>query len=179
MLFWEELALILGLSMDGFAASVCLGIDHGRRRLAPVVLFITGFHVGMLLAGYVLGAGVRGALDGVIPWIGGLLLAALGVNMLRTAGRGEEKSAGGTALSIAAPALATSVDAMTVGVALALSGASAGQAGALTALVMGSLSVIGAAFGGHIGERFRKGARLAGGAILAMLGLRMLLAATA
>lgn len=177
MHFWEELLLILGLSMDGFAASVCLGIELGRGRLAPVVLFITAFHVGMLLAGYALGTGVRGVLDGVFPWIGGLLLALLGGNMLRTAGREEEKSAGGTLLSVAALAFATSVDAMTVGVALALSGASAGRAGALTALVMGSLSLLGAAFGGRIGERCRKGARLAGGAILTLLGLRMLLGA--
>lgn len=179
MLFWEELALILGLSMDGFAASVCMGIELGRRGLVRTVLFITGFHVAMLLAGYALGAGVRGVLAGVFPWIGGLILALLGANLLRTAGREEEKSAGGTLLSAAALAFATSVDAMTVGVALALSGAAACEAGMMTALVMGALSLLGAAFGGRIGRRFRRGARLAGGAILTLLGLRMLLGAIA
>ena len=177
MRFWEELLLILGLSMDGFAASVCLGMELGRRRLAPIVLMITGFHVGMLLIGFAVGTGVRGLPSDLFPWIAGLMLTALGGNMLRQAGREEPQRSRDALLSIAGLSIATSLDAMTVGVALALMGASPVRAGGLTALVMGTLSLAGAGFGGRIGEGHRRGARLAGGMILAVLGLRLLITA--
>ena len=174
MLFREELLLILGLSMDGFAASVCLGMERERRGLVSVVLCVTGFHVGMLLAGWVLGAGVRGICAAALPWAAGLILLLLGVRMLRTADREEDARPG---LSPAIPALATSVDALTVGAALALTEAAPGPAAGLTAAVMGSLSLVGAALGGRVGRKYRRAARLAGGAILAALGLKNLLGA--
>ncbi len=177
MLFREELLLILGLSMDGFAASVCLGAARDRRGLAPVVLCVTGFHVGMLLAGWVLGAGVRGLCAAALPWAAGLILLFLGAEMLRTADREEAARPGGTPLSLAAPALATSVDALTVGAALALTEAAPLPAAGLTAAVMGALSLAGAALGGRVGQKHRRAARLAGGAILAALGFKTLLGA--
>jgi len=177
MFFVEELLLIFGLSMDGFAASVCLGIQFGRRGIVPIVLLISGFHVGMLLIGFALGAGARGLMSSVFPWLAGLMLTLLGANMLRTAGREESGSGGSAVLAAAGSAFATSLDAMTVGAAFALMEASARQAGGLTALVMGTLSLLGAALGGRIGEKYRRGARTAGGAILTVLGLRMLIAA--
>lgn len=175
MLVWEELLLILGLSMDGFAASVCLGMELGRRWAAPIALMIGGFHTALLLAGLALGTGVRGLMREALPWVGGLMLLLLGANMLRTSGREEARRGGSALLSIAGLSLATSLDAMTVGAALALMGASARRAGLLTALVTGSLSLLGAALGGCISRKYRRAARAAGGAILTMMGLRLLL----
>lgn len=172
MFVYEEILLILGLSMDGFAASVCLGIELGRRRAGPVVLTITGFHVGMLLMGFLLGAGVRGVWEGVFPRVAAALLILLGLNMLRTA-RQEETVKDGGWLSMAALAFATSIDAMTVGMALALMGASALRGACMTAVVMGILSLFGALFGIKVGEKHRMIARIAGGVVLIGLGLRM------
>lgn len=179
MSVFEQLLLVLGLSMDGFAASVCMGIEAGERsgkKLFPIVAMIGGFHVLMLLAGYGLGAGCRGRVAAVYPWAAALLLTLLGVNMLRQAGEdGPKKEKGSGLASIAALSFATSIDAMTVGVAFALYEVPAWQAGSLVAVVMGGLSFIGAAFGGHIGARYRRAARIAGGVILCALGAKLML----
>ena len=58
----EQLLLVLGLSMDGFAASVCMGMAAGPRRIGPIVAIMSGFHVGMLLLGYAVGAGLPDSL---------------------------------------------------------------------------------------------------------------------
>ena len=179
MRFFEQLLLILGLSMDGFAASVCMGMAADGKRIWPIVAIMSGFHVGMLLAGYAIGAGLPDSLAAVYPWAAALLLAGMGVNMIREARRPEESCPRrkNTAGSIAALSLATSIDAMTVGVAFAVMEVPAFRAGGLVALVMGSLSTFGAAFGSRVGQNRRRAARTAGGAILCLLGLKLLLSA--
>ena len=173
----EEFLLVLGLSMDGFAASVCMGMAAGGRRIGPIVAIMSGFHVGMLLLGYAVGAGLPDRLTAMYPWAAGLLLAAMGLRMLLEARAPEEPKAGQTAGSIAALSLATSIDAMTVGVAFAVMAVPALRAGAMVAAVMGTLSTVGAALGGRVGKSRRRAARTAGGAILCLLGLKMLLEA--
>ena len=174
----EQLLLVLGLSMDGFAASVCMGMAAGPRRIGPIVAIMSGFHVGMLLLGYAVGAGLPDSLTAMYPWAAGLLLAAMGARMLRQAREPEEAPRGGqTAGSIAALSLATSIDAMTVGVAFAMMEVPAVRAGAMVAVVMGTLSTVGASFGSRVGQNRRRAARTAGGAILCLLGLKMLLGA--
>ena len=173
----EEFLLVLGLSMDGFAASVCMGMAAGGRRIGPIVAIMSGFHVGMLLLGYAVGAGLPDRLTAMYPWAAGLLLAAMGLKMLIEARGPEEEPCGQTAGSIAALSLATSIDAMTVGVAFAVMAVPALRAGAMVAAVMGTLSTVGAALGGRVGKSRRRAARTAGGAILCLLGLKMLLEA--
>ena len=173
----EQLLLVLGLAMDGFAASVCMGMAAGRR-IWPIVALVSGFHVAMLLAGYGLGASLPAGLAAAYPWAAGLILLGMGANMIRLAGRPEETLEGHAGLgSMAALALATSVDAMTVGAALALVGAPAAVAGGLMGAVMLALSLTGAAFGSRIGRARRRAARTAGGAILCLLGGKLLLEA--
>ena len=174
----EQLLLVLGLSMDGFAASVCMGMAAGPKRIGPIVAIMSGFHVGMLLLGYAVGAGLPDSLTAMYPWTAGLLLAVMGLRMLRQAREPEEKPQGGqSAGSIAALSLATSIDAMTVGVAFAMMAVPAPRAGSMVAAVMGALSTVGAALGSRVGQNRRRAARTAGGAILCLLGLKMLLEA--
>ena len=171
----EQLLLVLGLAMDGFAASVCMGMAAGRR-VWPIVGLVSGFHVAMLLAGYALGAGLPDSFSAVYPWAAAAVLIALGVNMIRTAA-GPEACAGGGLGSMAAMSLATSVDAMTVGAAFAILGVRPALAGGLMGAVMVSLSLVGSLFGSHIGRGRRRAARTAGGAILCLLGGKLLLGA--
>ena len=133
----EQLLLVLGLSMDGFAASVCMGMAAGGRRIGPIVAIMSGFHVGMLLLGYAVGAGLPDRLTAMYPWAAGLLLAAMGLKMLIEARAPEEEPRAG----------------QTAG------------------------STVGAALGGRVGKSRRRAARTAGGAILCLLGLKMLLEA--
>lgn len=171
----EQLLLVLGLSMDGFAASVCMGIAHrGKKNILPIVALVSGFHVGMVLLGCWLGAGFRRWMEAFYPWLASALLLALGANMLRTAGEEgplpREMALGGMALL----AFATSLDALTVGVAFALMEVPPLRAGLMVTGVMGSLSLTGAALGSRVGARRRKRARQAGGVILCILGFRLL-----
>lgn len=164
--------------MDGFAASVCMGMTVDRRRIWPIVGIMSGFHVGMLLTGYLVGASLPESLAAVYPWAAALLLAGVGIGMIREAWQPEEGPCvrqGTQVRSIAALSLATSIDAMTVGVAFAVMEVPALRAGGLVALVMGSLSTFGAAFGSRVGRSRRRAARTAGGVILCLLGLKLLL----
>ncbi|MCD8088930.1 MAG: manganese efflux pump [Oscillospiraceae bacterium] len=174
MHFTEQLLLVLGLSMDGFAASVCMGVAAGRK-IAPVAGLVSGFHVLMLLAGYALGAGCPDSIAHIYPWAAAVLLTGMGLNMMRQAGREEPQRSQGAALSVAALALATSLDALTVGVAFAFLEVPAWQAGALVAAVMGTLSLVGAAFGSRFGAAYRHAARLGGGLVLCLLGIKLAL----
>ncbi len=176
----EQLLLVLGLSMDGFAAAVCMGMAAGREQkkmICPITLLVSGFHVGMVLLGGILGAGVRRWMGLVYPFAAGGLLILLGLHMLRTAGEDAVIARGLTLGSMAALSAATSIDALTVGVTFALMEVPPLRAGAMTGFIMGSLALAGAAFGSHIGAGHRKRARQAGGLILCVLGLRMILGA--
>ena len=174
----EQILLVLGLAMDGFAASVCMGMAAGRR-VWPFVCMVSAFHVAMLLAGYALGASLPDSLAAAYPWAAAALLTGMGLNMIRLAGGPEEETCGrsGTLASMAALSLATSVDAMTVGAAFALMEVSPAAAGGLMGAVMMGLSLAGSLFGSHIGRARRRAARTAGGVILCLLGGKLLLEA--
>ena len=175
MRFFEQLLLVLGLSMDGFAASVCMGMAVGKK-IGPIVGIMSGFHVAMLLLGYVVGVSLPDRLAAVYPWAAALLLTLMGVRMIREAREPEEEPcARGTVASIAALSLATSIDAMTVGVAFAIMAVPPLRAGSLVALVMGTLSFCGVSLGSRVGSGRRRAARMAGGVILCLLGLKLLL----
>lgn len=178
----EQLFLVLGLSMDGFAASVCMGMAagegiHRRRDKYLIVTLVSGCHVGMVLLGCWLGAGFRQWMEEFYPWLAAALLLGLGANMLRTAGEERACCLGIGVGAMVTLSLATSLDALTVGVAFSLMKVPALQAGCLTAAVMGTLSLVGAYFGSAVGQGHRKTARLAGGLILCVLGLRLLMSA--
>ncbi len=178
----EQVLLVLGLSMDGFAASVCMGMaagegGHKRRDKYRIVALVSGCHVGMVLLGRGLGEGLCHWLGVYYPWITAALLLGLGANMLRTAAEEENYDRGLDLSTMATLSLATSLDALTVGVAFAMMGVPALRVGGLTAAVMGGLSMAGACLGSSVGRRHRKTARVAGGLILCLLGLRLFMGA--
>ena len=172
----EQFLLVLGLAMDGFAASVCMGMAAGRR-VWPIVGLVSGFHVLMLLTGYALGAGLPDSLAAAYPWAAGLILAAMGAHMIRTAGAEETCGGRRDLAGMAALSLATSVDAMTVGAAFALMKVGPALAGGLMGAVMVTLSLTGSLLGSRVGRARRRAARTAGGVILCLLGLKLLLGA--
>lgn len=175
MRIWEEFLLVLGLSMDGFAVSVCMGmaLDPASGGGWRAVSLVAGCHGAMVMLGCWLGQGLQTWIQGAWPWVGAALLLALGGNMLRTAGRESACAPGITTGGMAVLALATSVDAFTVGMAFAFMGAGALPTGGMTLLVMGALSMAGVRLGGAVSRRHRKTARLAGGWILCILGFRL------
>ena len=176
----EQLLLVLGLSMDGFAAAVCMGMAAGReqrKKLLPIAALVSGFHVGMVLLGCLIGVGFRRWMGLIYPFAAGGLLLGLGVQMLRTAGEEDTVDRGLTLGRMTALSAATSLDALTVGVTFSLMEVPPLRAGWMTAAVMGALALAGAALGHRVGAGHRKRARQAGGLILCILGARMILGA--
>lgn len=177
MSFFERLLLVFGLAMDGFAASVCLGLspENSGLRRALAAGAVTGLHGVFFALGH--GVGLFGArwLGPLCRWLPGLLLLALGGLSFRPKKDGEEEKGGLGLGRILAYAASSSIDAATVGLSFALRGESLGPALGLVFLVMGTLSLLGLYLGRLLGRGARARAERIGGLILCLLGLKNLL----
>ncbi len=179
--FWELLLLAVGLSMDAFAVSVCKGLsmqNTGPKEGVICGAWFGGFQALMPLIGFFLGTLFAGAIEAFDHWVAFGLLAVIGINMLKEAFSKEEECccADMSAKNMFVMAVATSIDALAVGISLAM----AGDVNIVTAvLLIGAitffLSAAGVKIGSVFGNRFEKKAQIAGGCILILLGLKILL----
>ena len=182
--FVELLLLAVGLSMDAFAVSICKGLAMKRATLKAELtcgLWFGGFQALMPLIGFFLGNLFAGAIEAVDHWVACLLLVIIGVNMLKEAfGQDEECDSCGSAdlgvKTMFVMAVATSIDALAVGISLAMAGdVNILQAVILIGICTCGLSMAGVKIGSIFGSRFEKKAQLAGGVILILLGIKILL----
>lgn len=177
----ELLLLAVGLSMDAFAVAVCKGLALGRlswREMAVVGLWFGGFQALMPLAGYLLGTGFQQYIASVDHWIAFALLVFIGAGMIREAAKPEEADRTGGSLhwrSMAVLAVATSIDALAVGVTFAFLEVRAAAAAAVIGVTTFLLSALGVLAGHRFGGRSRAKAQCLGGGILILLGLKILL----
>lgn len=183
MSIWELLLLALGLSMDAFAVSVCKGLSVKRAGLKQGALcgaWFGGFQALMPLIGFFLGSLFAQAIEAFDHWIAFVLLGLIGANMLKEAfSKGECESCREADFSFKAMlvmAVATSIDALAVGISLAMAGnVNIWLAVALIGVVTFGLSMAGVKIGNVFGSRYEKKAQLAGGVILILLGTKILL----
>lgn len=176
----ELFLFALGLAADAFAVSVCKGLATGRvrwRHILTVGLWFGGFQALMPAVGYFLGSYARELIESYDHWIAFILLVAIGANMIRESFSGEEEGADdsfapGRMLILA---VATSIDALAVGIAMAMSQRyDIGVAAAIIGVVTFILSGIGLKIGSVFGEKYKKPATIAGGVILIALGVMIL-----
>lgn len=179
----ELLLLALGLSMDAFAVSICKGLSMkkaGLREGAICGAWFGGFQALMPLIGFFLGTLFADAIEAFDHWVACLLLVLIGVNMLKEAFSKEEcENCGNADLSVKTMfvmAVATSIDALAVGISLAM----AGNVNIFTAVLLIGvttflLSGLGVKIGNIFGSRYEKTAQIAGGVILICLGIKILL----
>ena len=180
----ELLILAVGLSMDAFAVSVCKGLamkKAGAKELCIVGGWFGGFQALMPLIGYLLGTAFEQYITSFDHWIAFALLTLIGANMLREAFSKDEEESAGASLSFGTMlvlALATSIDALAVGITLAFLVESIGYlifAVLSIGIITFILSAIGVRVGNLFGVRYKKGAVIAGGVILILLGVKILL----
>ena len=180
----ELLLLAVGLSMDAFAVSVCKGLALRRATFQAEFtcgVWFGGFQALMPLIGFFLGTLFATAIQAVDHWIAFGLLAIIGVNMLKEAMSMEEEcDCGGNAdLSVKTMfvmAVATSIDALAVGISLAMVGnVNIFFAVTLIGICTCLLSMLGVKIGNVFGSRFENKAEIAGGVILILLGVKILL----
>lgn len=185
------LLLAVGLSMDAFAVSICKGLAMEKitwKKCCIVGAWFGGFQGLMPLIGYVLGIQFEAFIDSVAPWIAFVLLVLIGIGMIREAvGKGEKEEGTDTLAGkeMFLLAVATSIDALAVGVTFAcvpvavIAGAGRSVNTLAGCLLIGvttfTLSCVGVKAGNEFGARYKNRAEFAGGAILMLLGLKILL----
>ena len=181
--FVELFFLAAGLSMDAFAVSVCKGLSMKKASLkagATCGIWFGGFQALMPLIGFFLGTMFADAIVAVDHWIAFGLLALIGINMLKEAFSKEcdceEQDADMSVKTMFIMAVATSIDALAVGISLAMAGnVNIFLAVALIGVITFLLSAVGVKLGNIFGSRFEKPAEITGGVILILLGAKILL----
>ena len=180
---FAELFLIgVGLSMDAFAAAICKGLAMPKMRWnrgVVVALFFGGFQALMPLLGWALGRQFEQYITSVDHWIAFLLLGWIGGKMIWDAlhGSGEEMPAQDAldVKELVVLAVATSIDALAVGITFAFLQVDILPAVALIGCTTFAIALAGVWIGQRFGSRFKDRAALAGGMILCLIGLKILL----
>ena len=181
----ELLLLAVGVSMDAFAVSICKGLAMKKATVRGCMtcgLWFGGFQALMPTIGFFLGTLFAAAIEAIDHWVAFILLAIIGINMLKEAleqeecGCCEEHSADLSAKTMFIMAVATSIDALAVGISLAMAGnVNIWTAAAFIGLCTCGFSAAGVKIGNVFGSRFEKKAQIAGGVILILIGLRILM----
>ena len=175
------LLLAVGLSMDAFAVSVCKGLAVGKvkaKHMCVVGAWFGGFQALMPTVGYLLGTRFEKSITAVDHWIAFVLLLLIGANMIREALSKDEEEEADASLSFKTMlllAVATSIDALAVGVTFAFLQVNIVPAALTIGATTFLISAIGVKVGSVFGLRYKKRAELAGGAILCLLGVKILL----
>ena len=166
--------------MDACAVSICKGLSVGRvgpRHAVTAGLWFGGFQALMPFLGYLLGAGFKDAISAYDHWVAFILLALIGGNMIRESREDEEESldASLSFRSMVLLAIATSIDALAVGVSFAFLSVNIGAAVSFIGVITFVLSIVGVKVGSLFGAKYKSKAELAGGVILILMGLKILL----
>ena len=184
MTFFEILLFSLALAADAFAAAVCKGLAAGKNARVKECL-LTGawfglFQALMPLLGCFLGRAVASFVDRVDHWLAFFLLLLLGLGMIRSSFSPDEGAdADFSFLPMLTAAFATSVDALAVGVTFAFTGTDIRIASVSIGITTLLLSAVGVKLGSLFAGKYQKTAERCGGAVLILLGARILAAGLA
>lgn len=177
----ELIVIAIGLSMDAFAVSVCKGLSVQKIRPQHVLktgVWFGGFQALMPLIGYFLGVSFAGLVGSVDHWIAFILLGLIGANMIKDSTQKDEPCCAEPDFSfrtMLAMAVATSIDALAVGVSFAFLKVNIWEAIILIGIITFLFSAVGVLIGNFFGARWKSKAEFAGGFILIAMGLKILL----
>ena len=184
--FLSLFLIAVGLSMDAFSVAICKGLALRKAsvgRCAIVGVWFGGFQALMPIVGYFVGVNFRHAIESVDHWIAFALLLLIGINMICEAfgkeDNGEEcegcEKEALSARKMLPMAVATSIDALAVGVSLAFLNVDIWSSALIIGITTFVLSFWGVKIGNIFGTRHKSKAELAGGIILILIGLKILL----
>ena len=180
MTFIELLLIAIGLSMDAFSVSICKGLTTKKFswRMALVCGLWFGFFQALMpIIGYFLGAQFQEIIEAYDHWIAFGLLFLIGANMIREAVWGKEESQDGSLgfKTMLLLAIATSIDALAVGVSFACIRVKLWSSVIVIGLTTFAFSVLGVKIGNVFGSKYEKSAEIIGGIMLILIGLKILL----
>ncbi len=179
MSFVELFLIAVGLSMDAFAVSICKGLSV--KKLSPkhtllVGVYFGGFQFLMPVIGYLLGFRFEHLITNIDHWIAFVLLAFIGGNMIKESfGKSEELNDDFGFKTMLLMAVATSIDALAVGITFAFLNVSIIPAASLIGVTTFIISAVGIYIGNVFGAKYKSKAELAGGIILVLIGVKILL----
>ena len=173
------LTLAVGLAMDAFAVSICKGLAMREKVLKKGVivgLWFGGFQALMPTIGFFLGTQFKDQITSIDHWIAFVLLGLIGINMVKEALSNDEEQADD---SIAVKemfmlAVATSIDALAVGITFAFLNVHIVSAASMIGVCTFLISFVGVKIGNIFGTKYKSKAELAGGIILILLGFKIL-----
>lgn len=171
----------VGLAMDAFAVSICQGlkmIKVNKQYAVVIALFFGIFQAMMPLIGYVIGVQFESYITSIDHWIAFILLGFIGFNMIKESREKEEIDECIYRLDykeLTMMAIATSIDALAVGVAFAFLNVNVLMAVVIIGIITFGLSLIGVLLGHKLGMKFKSNAEMFGGIVLIIIGLKILL----
>ena len=180
MELFEIVVIGIGLAMDAFAVSVCKGLAMKKldwKKVIIISLYFGIFQALMPVLGYCLGSTFSSFVQQVDHWIAFILLAIIGGNMIKDSTDDEEEKRNDKVdvKTMVLLALATSIDALAVGVTFAFFEVNLWLSISIIGIITFVLSVLGVIIGNKFGDKFQNRAELAGGIILIIIGLKILL----
>ncbi len=180
MSYLELFVIAVGLSMDAFAVSICKGLSV--RRLKPrhnliCGLYFGGFQALMPVIGWLLGRQFESLIKSIDHWIAFALLVLIGANMIREAVKNEEENLNDSfsPKTMLPLAVATSIDALAVGVTFAFLDVSIVPAVSMIGATTFILSAVGVKIGNVFGTKYKSKAELVGGIVLVAMGIKILI----
>lgn len=180
MELFEIISIGIGLAMDAFAVSVCKGLSMKKinwKNALIIALYFGIFQAVMPIVGYFLGTTLSGVFQKVDHWIAFILLAIIGVNMIKesTDDELEKRNDKVDFKTMIVLAIATSIDALAVGITFAFFKVNLLLAVTVIGVVTFALSILGVLIGNKFGDKLQNKAELTGGIILIIIGLKILL----
>jgi putative Mn2+ efflux pump MntP len=195
----ELFIIAVGVSMDAFAVSICKGLSMKKiniKKAGFVGLCFGTFQAGMTLAGYLLGVQFQDKITSIDHWIAVILLGFIGINMIKESRISKceisltkrnlesflnrysflnDKNHSLNIKSMSMLSIATSIDALAIGVTFAFLKVNIASAVSFIGIVTFTLSMIGVKLGNVFGEMFKSKAEFLGGVILILMGIKILL----
>ena len=180
MSFLEILIIGIGLAMDAFAVSVCKGLSMSKmnwKNAIIIALYFGIFQAVMPIIGYFLGSSFSSFVENVDHWIAFILLLLIGIGMIRESFDDEVEKRNDKVdfKTMAILAIATSIDALAVGITFAFFKADLLLSVLVIGIITFALSILGVVLGNKFGDKFQNKAELAGGIILILIGTQILL----
>ena len=175
----ELFILAVGLSMDAFAVSVCKGLSLGKikpKHMCIAGAWFGGFQALMPLIGYFLGSFFAEMIEKYDHWVAFVLLAIIGGNMIKESFCKDEKvDSSMDVKSMLLLAIATSIDALAVGVTFAFLQVQIVHAVSFIGVITFIFSAVGVKIGSVFGTKYKSKAELFGGIVLVLIGIKILL----
>ena len=177
----ELLLIAVALAMDAFTVSICKGLSIKDNKLPASIIcgiWFGGFQFLMPVIGWFLGSTFTKYLTKYAHWISFILLLLIGANMVREALKEDDESESGSSLKVGEMlglAVATSIDALAVGVTFALLDVSVLLSSLFIGVITFAICFFGVFIGSVIGEKYSTKAKIAGGIVLMLIGIRILI----